>query len=523
MGLKVLLGGIDITAFVDEMSIQIDDTLGQGPGTNSVNSGRAATAQFNTSLGPVSSAVGAGSVVSSPTLIRGGKLQIYDAQNNCIFGGYVGKLDDITSKTFVQTTVYAYDWFQELASIQVQTFYSGVSDVFMINDLLLNYAPWVDRSLLPTMGNYEFSAKVFKAVTLQDALNTITDITGWIIWIDANAFVHYVSPLQTQSAPFSLSDSPDFITKVNYGFDSLEVDDTSTVNRVIFYGGKKLSNNFTQDLSTQANGSNTLFLLAYYPHACTDGKYHVRANGSGDLVLGFISGTGVTNTLKSQGGECDVLLNTDAHTLLFNTAPTNTGPGSVTAEYRYDYPMVIQVVDTPSFTYFGRYMDGTINDQSVFDTPTAVARCRTLLAEQSFGLTTFKVRVWKSGLQAGQTIQVVNAIRGINQSYLIQEVQVKPLGAGNFEYDVTLGAWSWNMVDVLLSATNAAFNAGLAPTNDNTNGVQENAIQIQQLVSSMGVHMTLSTSTRTWGGYYARTSALGDGHDLYAGLSSVAS
>lgn len=523
MGVKITLGGQDITAYCDEMSIQVDDTLGQGPGTNSVNSGRASTVQFNTTLGPTSSAVGAGTVVHTPTLLRGGELKIYDATNKAIFGGYVGKLDDITKKTFVQTTVYAYDYFQELDRVQVQTYYSGVSDVYMINDLLANFAPWINRSLLPTMGNYEFDAKVFKSVTLQAALNTICDITGWIIWIDPDVYVHYVSPAATQTAPFQLSDSPDFITKFNHGFDSLEIDDTSTVNRVIFYGGKKLSNNFTQDLSTQADGSNTLFLLAYYPHACTDGLYHVRANGSGDLVLGYVSGTGVKNTLRSQGGNCDVLLNTDAHTLLFNVAPSDTGPGSVTAEYRYDYPMVVQVVDNASFTYFGRYLDGSINDQTVFDTPTAVARCRTLLAEQSFGLTTLKLRCWKAGLQAGQTIWVKNAIRGINQSYLIQEVQVVPLGAGNFEYDLTLGAWSWNMVDVLISATNAAYNAGLADTNDNTNGVETNAIQIEQLLSSMGVHMTLSTSTRTWGGYYARTTALGDGHDAYSGLFSISS
>jgi hypothetical protein len=139
------------------------------------------------------------------------------------------------------------------------------------------------------------------------------------------------------------------------------------------------------------------------------------------------------------------------------------------------------------------------------------------------GLTTLKLRCWKAGLQSGQTISIYNSVRGINKAYLIQEVDLVPLGAGQFAYDVSLGAWSWNMVDILIQATNAAYNAGLAPTNDNANGVTTNAIQIQQVASNMSVSTTLSTSTRTWGGYYARTTALGDGHDAYAGLFSISS
>jgi hypothetical protein len=523
MGFKITISGIDCTAYFDEMSIQATDVLGQGPGTSSVSAGRSATLQINTTLGPVSSASGAGTVISSPQLLRGAPILLYNASNVCIFGGYIGKIDDISTKKQVYSTVYAYDWYQELDRVQVQTFYSGVSDSFMIDDLLKTYAPWVDRSLLPAAGNYQFTAKVFKATSLQKAINAVTDITGWIFWIGPDQKAHYVSPANTQSAPFSLSDSPDFITRFNYGFNSLEIDDTSAINRVMFYGGKKLSNNFTQDLSTQANGSNTLFVLAYYPHACTDGKYHIRANGSGDLVIGYVSGSGAVNTLKSQGGVCDVLLNTDARTILFNAAPTNSGPNSVLAEYRYDYPMVVQVVDKSSLAFYGRYFDGVISDDTVFDTATAVARCRALLAEQSMGLTALKVRCWKAGLQSGQTLGVFNSVRGINKSYLIQEVDLVPLGAGNFAYDVTLGAWSWNLVDVLINATNAAFNAGLAPVNDNANGVSANAIQVEGGDESISAAMTLSTSTRQWGGYYARTSAVGDGHDAYSGLFSISS
>jgi hypothetical protein len=526
MGLRVTMAGQDITAYVDEMSIQASDILGQGPGTTSVNSGRSATCQFNTTLGPASTAVGAGNLISSPTLARLAELQIYDASNTCIFGGYVGKIDDATDKKQLYSVVYGYDWYQEIDRIQVNTYFSGVSDVQMIQSLCTEYAPWLDLSLLPASGSYQFTAKVFKAVTLQQSLNAITDVTGFIIWVDSTKHLRYEDPENTSSAPFSLSDTPDFHSSFQFGWDKsspLEIDDTSTINRVFFYGGKKLSNNFVQDLSTQANGSNTVFVLAYYPHPETDGNYHIQANGSGNLIFGFQDGTGAANTLISAGGTAQVLLNTDAHTLTFNTPPADSGPGSVTAGYRYDFPMVLVVTDQESFKNFGRYLDGVISDDSIFDAPTGVARCRTLLAEQAFGLTTLKMRTWTAGLKAAQTIHVKSATRSVNESYLIQEVDLIPLGGGKFAYDLTLGAWSWNMVDVIMAATNAAFAAGVADTNDAANGVVENAVQVEQMEENLQSTMVLSTQVRTYGQYYARLVALGDGHDAYCGLFSVSS
>lgn len=522
MGLTFLLGGQDITNYVDEMSIQLSDTLGQGAGTSAVSSGRASTIQFKTTLGPIMSALGAGSSPGVPALLRGAEIQVSDTSNTCIFGGYLTKADDNTEKKQIYTTCYGYDYYAELDRIQVQQYYSGRSDVYMIRDLFSTYAPWVDLSLLPATGSYQFTVKVFKAVSLQKALNAITDITGWIAWIDTSKRLRYINPASSSSAPYSVSDAPNYITSFPAAYETLTVDDTAAVNRVVFYGGKKLSNDFTQDLSTQANGSNKVFVLAYYPHAASDGTIHIQANGSGDLAYGYEAGSGDEDKLKSAGGTADVLLNTDAHTLTFDVAPTNAGPNSVTARYRYDYPMVVQVTDQASRNFFGRYFDAPLNDESVLDVPTAVARCRTLLAEQGMGLTTLKLNIWnKPGLKAGQILKVKDSVRGVDGSYLIQQVDTVPLGAGKFKYNVSCGAWSWNVVDVLLDAIHAAFKAGLEPVDDNANGVQTNAIKVQQLSDLLAVTSSVSVQERTTGAYYARSTPLGDGHDAYCGLFTV--
>src|SRR5258708_2772028 len=59
---SITLSGQDITSHVDQMSIKIEDALGQGAGAGSsgATQGRAATFTFNTDLGPMNNAVGAG-------------------------------------------------------------------------------------------------------------------------------------------------------------------------------------------------------------------------------------------------------------------------------------------------------------------------------------------------------------------------------------------------------------------------------------------------------------------------------
>jgi hypothetical protein len=327
--------------------------------------------------------------------------------------------------------------------------------------------------------------------------------------------------MQSQTAPFSLSDSPDFFNSFPCGVESYSVDDNAAINRVTFYGGKQPSANFTQDLSTQANGSNKLFVLAFYPRIDSNGVIVIQAqniNSGNALTIGFKLGKGTQNVLKSQGGLADVLLNSDAHTLEFDIAPVSTGPNSVSATYRYEYPMVIKISDQASFQYYGRWFDGVISDDTIFDPATASGRCRTLLTEQSRGLTTLKVHCYKAGLQSGQILPIVNSVRGINNSYIVQEVDTSPLGNGNFEYSATLGAWNWNMVDMFMNSMKAAEAANI-PNTSYQDSSTTNAVDVEQGEESIGMHDVWSTITTTAGlQFYARSAAVGDGHDAYPGL-----
>lgn len=467
-----------------------------------------------------------GEITTPPLLVRQGELVVVDASGSKVFGGYVTKLTDQTAvhELVPYTQIDAVDYWADLDRVQVNEAYTGRSDTYIIRDLLTKYAPWIDQSLIPGTDNYTFTKRLIRSKTLRQAIQEIADITGFMVWADADTRLHYSSATSASTAPFDLSDDPNFISSQPHvigsgggGGGGYTEDLNAIINRVFFYGGRKPSDDFDQDLSVQANGNNTQFALLYYPHEASDGKVHVIKNGT-DLVLYSVFDTDPTHKLKSDPngvGTADVLINADAETLIFDTAPLATD--TLICRYRYQTPLVIILKSTTSFQTFGRWFDGKIVDESVLDINTALQRARTLLAEQAFGLVTIQATTWTSGLQAGQLVRIVNRARGLDGTYLIQKVETKPLGAGSFEYDLTLGAWNWSLIDLLI------WQARQADSQDTTSEADTDIIQAQE-------HATAATAVAVWinhvrqsGVYYSRTSAVGDGHDAYSGFFTVTS
>ena len=524
MAFQITLAGQDITQYVDQMSISIKDTLGQGAGAGSsgATQGRAATFKFNTSLGPMTNAIGAGQTIptgGTPALVRQGEVIIQDASGTIIFGGFATKYTDTTTAVLGQTkqnftTIEGIDYSTSLQRIVVNESFSAQTDIQIINFVINKYAPWVSLQYMPTNPAYTFSIKNFRRQTVEQVLQTIAGVTGYLMFVDYQKNLHYVSPTSVTSAPFSLSSTPNFVNTFPHNVVEYLVDDTSAINRVTFFGGTKLSNDVTQDVSPLANGNNKIFVLAYFATQASDGKYHVTLNGV-EQVIGFAGATGTQNQFISQGGSAQVLIDPGSRTVTFDTAPASGS--TILARYRYSYPLSLRIADENSHQFFGMYLDGTIDDNTVFDMATAIQRCKVLLSQQSYGLLSMKVDAWKPGIQAGMLLKVYNSLRNINTSYLVQEVEIAPLGGGNFVYHLSLGAWNWNIIDFLLKLPT------LATFMDDTQTDNQETVDIESILSNVRMHDTWTKKTSTQGVYYARSAAVGDGHDAYPGFATITS
>lgn len=455
-----------------------------------------------------------GGVPASPKLVRQGEVIVSDSSGANIFGGYAVVLEDQTVKKTNYVKVSCVDYWQFLDTIIINKVYNAQTDLFIVQDLLTTYAPWVAQDLLPSSGSITLSVENFQHFTLQKALQRVANKSGWNMWIDPSKHMRYVDPTKSPTAPFSLSDQPNFTSSFQCGVDDYTIDDSSAINRVYFYGGKSLSNDLTQVLTPQANGVNDLFVLAYYPHKSSDGLFHLKVNGT-DVNLGFVGGIGASNTLVANGGTANALLNIDSHTIQWDTASIPTGTVPVTFVYRREIPLLVVVADNSSFAFYGRYLDGVISDSSVFDQSVAVRRCQTLLYEQSFGLETLTIRTWRAGIMAGQIIRVDHTMRNIHKSFIVQSVQVTPKGNGYFEYALTLGAWHINLVDAVMHL------ARLANPEDTSATESESTIAITSTNQNVGMHLAVTTSTRTMGGYFPRLTPANDGTDAYPGLFSI--
>jgi hypothetical protein len=518
MGLVIKMAGVDITDTVDELSLELSLTLGQGAGAGGGSSGRATQFSFLARLGPVATAVGAGTTVTVPTLVRMGLVEVWDASGAKVFGGYATKYTDATEKKVVWTKVECNDFWQFMDRIIINEIYDGMTDQFIINDLLTKYAAWIDRSLLPSYALYTFGPIKFRHVSLQQALQKVTDTTGNQMYVTPDYKIHYESPTQAQTAPFSLSDTPDFRSTFNHAVTDYETDDNAAINRVFFFGGNQpTTTDFVQDLSVFVNGSNTVFPLNYRPRKAGDGVIHLTVNGV-DVNWGYVLSSGASNTYISQGGTAKALLDSSAKVWRFDpSSPPSLGT-TVTCTYRYEIPLTVALTEQRSVAKFGMFLDGYIEDSNVFDSQTAVQRCRILLLEQAYGLTSLKVKCWKAGLQPGMLLPVKNTIKGINDTFIIQEVSASPKGNGFFEYEVTLGAWNWNLTDLLV------LTARSATAQDQNDQEDTSILSVVEAFDSLKASCTFTLGlTGTYGQYYARAAALGDGHDAYCGYFSVSS
>jgi len=524
--MRVLLEGQDLVKgnHVDVTSIQVDDNLGDdGIGGHAQ---RAATCNFITDLGPIPSAVGPGETAKIqaakiPLLVRMGEVKIYDKTNTIIYGGYVGTIEDVSQKNKLLSKINCYDYWQHLDRLIVDyRTYVGKTDSFIIKDLLQRYAPSYKTTGIQS-NNLILATRIFKNISVQKAIKRIVDAAGWSLYVSHDKVVNYFNPAKTPVSNVSFSADSNAL---NGGMENMSytIDDTNTITDVIVYGGRTITPDIDYSTREFSDGVNTVIPFLQYPHEASDGKFHVAfsqaALGKNDLAIGFAGGKETKNKLKKDGGTKDVLLNQSARTLIFSSPPP--AGATVWFRYRYERPIIYNgaASDKGLAQRLGQHLYGTVSDETIVDDAEAKIRGDALLAKRSHGVEVIKFETWKTGVRAGEMIQVRDPLRGIDNKYLVQSATITIKANGYAKSSITCGDWSWSALDVLMKLIRkqAKETANLEDEAD----VEAPTIPMFLNETILLTEKTTTTLRKLKGNsppFYARTIPANDGHDAYPG------
>lgn len=115
-----------------------------------------------------------------------------------------------------------------------------------------------------------------------------------------------------------------------------------------------------------------------------------------------------------------------------------------------EVPVRVIARNFASYDHYKKWLKYVIVDTSIVDQSVARMRAATYLAENAFDKETIRFDVRKSGLRAGQTINIYLPQRGIDGDYMIRNVSTSIGVGGHLVAQVEVGAADQGLVALLL-------------------------------------------------------------------------
>jgi hypothetical protein len=373
---------------------------------------------------------------------------ITDENDEKIFAGYIinYEADSDAIKRIYQ--VSCSDYTARLGKVRVKKEYKNQTSKAIIEDLFNTYLPSFETSTYVETG-ITVPWIYFNYCTLREAMAQLAAINSFETYIDYDMKVHF--GLATPSAPFSISDTPNY--NDSFPCENLKHQNIGQglENRIRVRGGVFLTGDV--DIELAGNGQTTILSLPYKSHEPSGetGILVYRNDGSDESPNWVQLSVGVDfiDELPTK----DVLHNFQEKLLKFYVAPPNL-KRAVKITARQEKPLVCEVRSQASKDAFGDWFDGLIIDQNIRDLEVARRTGEARLAEYAFtqenkGQVAGSFRCRKSGLRAGQKLHVVNSLRQIDDYFLIQEVATAIVDSEPV-FDVKYGAFIPSLVELLL-------------------------------------------------------------------------
>ena len=261
------------------------------------------------------------------------------------------------------------------------------------------------------------SSARFNYEQVSDCLTQLARVIGYEWYVDENKDLHFFAP-GVESASFDLEDDND-----SFLWNTLQIEEdiANMRNQIYVRGSIEVGDTVTEDLSEQADGSNKHFKLAYKYKNLT-----CEVNSSAQtLGIDFID----------DPTAFDALHNFQEKVLKFDTAPASGATVEITGDPYI--PIIVKKKNQDSIDQFGVF-EFRIIDKSITSRQAARQRAQAELTAYREELTEGRFKTFNSGLKAGMQIRINSAIRGVDETYVINRVRTSSHTPSQFIYDVEI-------------------------------------------------------------------------------------
>lgn len=336
-----------------------------------------------------------------------------------LFGGTIisHSMTSLKETGVVQYNIKCVDYSRLLDRNLVHKTYEGMTDKEIIEDIVATYCAGFGITTNNVVEGVTIDQIGFNYLQPTQCLRKIAELTGRHWYIDYEKDIHYF-PLVTDTTPFNITAAQ------NAHYDlTLSKDASQIKNRVYVRGGTKLSDSTTY--SVKGDGVARQFPLPDKPHDVS-----VTVNGTPKTL-------GIKNVDTSG---YDWYLNFQEKYIQQDSGGSILGTGdTLTVTYTYDIPILVAVENTASILEHGQY-EFPIFDKTIATTQAARDRASAELTDYAANVVEGSFKTLTPGFRSGQYININHSAYDVNDNYIVQKVSAIGLGAGKYEYQVSLAS-----------------------------------------------------------------------------------
>ena len=365
-----------------------------------------------------------------------------------VFGGYVlSKTQKAGASVGLDFTVSCADYAALLDKVIVKEEYDTQTDAYVLNHLFNKYLPEIDSLTYVAVVKTHTKLRLNR-MTLREAVDVLAEYAGADWFIDYDKSLHFFPTLDS-TAPYELSQSPDLSTTFPFAKLKKHTEGAAVVNRVEVVGGDYLSDD--QTIYIAGTGQDTRIALPFRMREPTaGGGLDVDRNDGTEGSPSWTAMTIKVGYLNTLGGTTEAIHYFQEKVLEQQNNWPNL-PNAVRVQGRIEVPLRARVGDQASRDLYGRWFDDVINAPDITDKETAKLAGQGVLGKNAMGQVAVSCMVWEPGLIAGQTLTIDTDLHGISdEDFLIQSVEARVGINGNTVFDLELGVFDPDLIDVIV-------------------------------------------------------------------------